>query len=153
MWQGTTMTLVTKRYPKLDPAQFAIWQDRFHFTIDVAASVDNHMLERYYTPALDGLAESWEGERVWCHPPYNDIAPWIAKAWSPPFKLVVMLLPANQTNSKWWQDLIEPHRDYDFDGLLTIEFLPGTIKLIDPRDPDNDVSPTYGSCLAIWGDS
>lgn len=30
----------------------------------------------------NGLDQDWTGERIWCNPPFSDIAPWIRKAWS-----------------------------------------------------------------------
>lgn len=95
-----------------------IWEtfhERFNFTVDAAADHHNAKLPRYFTRQTDGLAQSWTGERVWCNPPYSDIEPWIRKSWhaieDERAELVVMLLPANRTEQKWWQDLVEPRRD------------------------------------------
>lgn len=98
------------------PDVFRTIDARFHFTVDVAASIDNTKCARYYTLADDGLAQSWAGERVWCNPPYSDITPWVRKAWSEwsahnHATCIVMLLPANRTEQAWWQDLVEPYRD------------------------------------------
>lgn len=59
---------------------FAPWNDRFHFTIDVAAAAHNTKCARYYNIAENGLSRSWAGERVWCNPPYSNIEPWAVKA-------------------------------------------------------------------------
>jgi hypothetical protein len=65
------------------PDDFAAWNDRFRFTIDVAASPHNTKVpDRYFTETEDGLAQSWAGERVWCNPPYSDIGAWVRKAWA-----------------------------------------------------------------------
>lgn len=102
--------------PKVDdratpPELFDPLNERFRFTIDVAASAHNTKCERFYSIEDNGLEQSWAGERVWCNPPYSDIRPWVAKAWGSCAELVVMLVPANRTEQAWWQDLIEPFRD------------------------------------------
>ena len=35
--------------------------DQYHFTLDAAASDENHKCERYYTKADDGLSKKWGG--------------------------------------------------------------------------------------------
>lgn len=143
-------------------------QERFGFTIDVAATSLNARLERFYTEADDALSKSWSGERVWCNPPYSNIEPWVLKAWqewrsSTPAELIVMMLPANRTEQPWWQDWIEPHRG----GLeLEVEFLAGRIRFLKPEEESAPTQlaligpegakafpnsrPSFGSCLAIW---
>jgi phage N-6-adenine-methyltransferase len=133
-----------------DPALFAELHGRFHFTIDVAASHDNAKLDRHYTIAEDGLAQPWIGERVWCNPPYSNIAPWVIKAWAEPAELVVMLLPANRTEQRWWQEWVE--KDRDAGGLLRVEFLPGRPRFVAPGKPGigPNERPPFGCCLVIW---
>jgi hypothetical protein len=100
--------------------------------------------------ALDGLAQSWAGERVWCNPPYSSIEPWLEKAWGEDAELIVMLLPANRTEQGWWQRHVEPHRDRG--GRLRVEFLPGRMRFI-AHDDDAirpNARPPFGVCLLIW---
>lgn len=54
--------------------------EEFEFTLDVAASAENALTDRYYDLEVNGLAQSWGGERVWCNPPYSDLRPWVEKA-------------------------------------------------------------------------
>ena len=128
--------------------------ERFRFTVDVAAAAHNTKLPRYYDLDRNGLLQSWDGERVWCNPPYSNIRPWVEKAWVERAELVVMLLPANRTEQKWWQDLIEPHlraKQPDF----ACEFLPDLVRFIrkgQTRVEPND-RPPFGCCLLIWGDN
>lgn len=134
---------------------FAPLHERFRFTIDAAASPTNAKLERYWTIADDALVQSWAGERVWCNPPYSNIRPWVYKAWTEYLihaATVVMLLPANRTEQRWWQDLVEPRR---LTGVLRVEFLPGRMRFDRPGaaiGPKGD-RPPFGCCLLIWSAS
>jgi phage N-6-adenine-methyltransferase len=132
------------------PEVFDPLHERFGFTIDVAAAAHNAKLPRFYTAQDDGLAQSWEGERVWCNPPYSKIEPWVAKAWGSGAELVVMLLPANRTEQGWWQRQVEPGR---LDGRLRVEFLPGRLRFLKPgqKNIGPNERPPFGCCLLIWG--
>jgi phage N-6-adenine-methyltransferase len=134
------------------PELFAPLHLRFRFTLDVCALPHNAKCSRYFTPADDGLAQSWTGERVWCNPPYSSIEPWVAKAAEEDAELVVMLVPANRTEQGWWQRHVEPHRD-EGGGGLRVEFLPGRPRFIangaDRVGPNE--RPPFGCALLIWG--
>jgi len=50
----------------------------------------------------DGLTKPWEGQRVFCNPPYGPgIGDWLAKAREP--DLAVYLVPS-RTDTRWWHD-------------------------------------------------
>jgi phage N-6-adenine-methyltransferase len=124
--------------------------DEFRFTLDAAATEANTKCARF---CRDGLAESWQGYRVWCNPPYSDVGAWVRKAWgefhggSP---LIVMLVPANRTEQAWWQDGVEPHRE---NGTgLTVRFLRGRQRFDRPgwTKPAKGDRPPFGLCLLIW---
>jgi phage N-6-adenine-methyltransferase len=138
------------------PDDFAAWNDRFRFTIDVAASPHNTKVpDRYFTETEDGLAQSWFGERVWCNPPYSDIGAWVRKAWmeADTAELIVMLLPANRTEQGWWQDHVEPYRDRQRD--FRVEFLRGRLRFIQAgrTEVGPNERPPFGCCLLIWSAS
>lgn len=131
---------------------------KHRFTLDAAASVLNHKCKRYFTVEDDGLRQSWGGERVWCNPPYSGIGPWIAKSWSAlrseGAELVVMLIPANRTEQRWWQELVEPFRDRGpINGVsLRVEFLPGRMRFHRPGwlpGPKGN-RPPFGCCLLTF---
>lgn len=53
----------------------------FAFTLDPCATPENAKCARFFTKEIDGLAQSWRGETVFCNPPYGrDLAKWVAKA-------------------------------------------------------------------------
>lgn len=100
--------------------------------------------------------EARPAERVWCNPPYSDCGAWVRKAWDEwrsegrP-ELIVMLLPANRVEQKWWQEQVEPYRDRP-GSPLRVEFLPGRMRFIRPNwtpGPKGD-RPPFGCCLLIW---
>jgi hypothetical protein len=76
--------------------------------LDAAATDANTVTARY---CRDGLAEPWSG-RVWVNPPYSACEAWVRKAHEERHRCerIVMLLPANRTEQRWWQDLVEPYR-------------------------------------------
>lgn len=142
------------------PEVFDPINERFGFTIDVAALSHNTKCARYYTPDDDGLSQSWAHERVWCNPPYSSIEPWVEKAhgeWllgkRPRYDgpdLIVMLLPANRTEQGWWQRQVEPHRD---GPDMHVEFMAGRLRFIahDATEIKPNERPPFGCCLLIWG--
>jgi phage N-6-adenine-methyltransferase len=134
-----------------DPALFAAWDERFLFTVDVAAAAHNAKCERFYTLEDDGLAQSWDRERVWCNPPYSNIRPWVQKAYDEiSAELIVQLLPANRTEQSWWQEIVEPIRDRS--RRLTVHFLPGRPRFVQKPGltAAKGARPPFGCCLLIW---
>ena len=120
----------------------------FGFTLDAAASDANHKTPRYYTAEQDGLAQSWEGERVFCNPPYSrkskgnpGQAAWIKKAYEEAQKgtLVVLLLPA-RTDTEAFHEYILPHAQ--------IRFLRGRLHFEENGRP-RDAAP-FPSMLVIY---
>jgi hypothetical protein len=108
----------------------------------------------------DGLVQPWTGERVWCNPPYSDLLSWTRKAhFSPQAELIVMLVPANRCEQKWWQSYVEPYRDgqgaFGEHADLHVEFLPGRLRFIkhghDKVEPNQ--RPPFGCALLIWGEA
>lgn len=124
------------------------------FTLDVAAASHNAKCSRFYTIREDGLRQSWANERVWCNPPYSNIAPWVQKAWEEHTVAdgIAMLLPANRTEQAWWQRYVEPHRDRE-GSQLSVTFLPGRIRFIKAgaTDVGPNERPPFGCCLLTWG--
>lgn len=53
----------------------------FCFDLDVCATNENAKCSSFFTKTDDGLSKSWDGQRVWCNPPYGrEIGKWVKKA-------------------------------------------------------------------------
>ncbi|RSX49756.1 DNA N-6-adenine-methyltransferase [Bifidobacterium castoris] len=95
----------------------------FHFTLDAASNDRNTKCVKHYTREDSAFNHSWEGETVFCNPPYGrHTIDWIRKCSqeaSRPDTLVVLLVPA-RTDTKWFQQYILNRAE--------IRFLPGRLK-------------------------
>jgi len=120
------------------------------FTLDVAASAANAVAPVFYDSTSDGLTQRWAGA-VWCNPPYSDCRAWVHKAWVEHrcCERIAMLLPANRTEQRWWQELVEPYRR---DGDLEVHFLAGRRRFDRPGwvKPAKGDRPPFGLCLLVW---
>ncbi len=129
---------------------FAKYDAMHDFTIDVAANANNAKCPRYYTREDNGLIASWKDERVWCNPPYSNIAEWVAKASHEHDADIVMLLPANRTEQRWWHMFVEPYRDRG--KRLRVEFLERRLNFGVPGNEEGKFysSPPFGLVVLTW---
>lgn len=75
----------------------------FNFTVDVCANNTNFKCKNYYSPAINGLIQQWQGS-CWCNPPYGrEITNWVKKAYES--KCTVCLLPV-RSDTKWWHQYV-----------------------------------------------
>lgn len=123
------------------------------YDLDVAACEEAHCASVWFGQnsgaAQNGLAQAWFGN-VWCNPPFSQCAQWIAKAWAEQHnaKSISMLLPANRTESKWWQGMIEPAR---LKGDIEVYFLPGRAAFAHPGSGGVvKKGSTFGLVLIVW---
>lgn len=101
-------------------ALFDELNDEFHFTLDPCATPENAKCARFFTREEDGLAHSWDNERVFCNPPYGTVMPkWVRKAFEAKGGAVVLLIPA-RTDTKYFHEYIY--------GKSEIRFVRGRIK-------------------------
>lgn len=87
----------SKRHDWETPQAFFDELDReFHFTLDPCCTPETAKCSKYYTPAENGLLQDWNGETVFCNPPYGrELPKWIEKcAKESKHAKVVMLIPA-----------------------------------------------------------
>jgi site-specific DNA-methyltransferase (adenine-specific) len=126
------------------PEVFDPLHAEFAFTLDPCARPETAKVPRYYTEADDGLARSWQGERVFMNPPYGrEIATWTAKAAAEAAgsALVVGLVPAS-TDLEWW------HRDV----LATeaeLRFIRGRVRFLD-LDGRRWANAMMPSVVVVW---
>jgi hypothetical protein len=94
---------------------FKPWHEEFRFTLDPCATQESAKVPRFFHKGQNGLAQSWEGERVFLNPPYSQLDAWTAKAVDEVIfngcALVVGLYPANRSEQDFWQVHVEPWRD------------------------------------------
>lgn len=120
----------------------------FHFTLDPCATSSNAKCLRFFTPVDDGLAHSWDNDRVFCNPPYGrQISKWVKKA-SESRGLVVMLIPA-RTDTSYFHDYIYNNKRAE------IRFLRGRLKFrnrVIAEDADRDaLSPApFPSMVVVF---
>ncbi len=124
---------------------------RFAFTLDACATAESAKATRFYALEDDGLSRSWEGERVWCNPPYSpgNLARWVEKcAAEGRGALVVALVPA-WTDRRWWHEFVEPDRQ---GGLCSVEFIRGRVRFGWPGNPSGRGGDTcsFPSVVLIW---
>jgi len=71
--------------------------NEFHFTLDPCATKKTAKCKKYYTKKDNGLSKDWNGETVFCNPPYGTaIKYWVEKCFDEVNSntTVVMLIPA-----------------------------------------------------------
>ena len=94
------------------------------------------MLDPSHPSRFNGLTESWAGQRVYCNPPYKDIAPWLAKAREA--ALAVYLLPA-RTGTEWWHTYAMTANE--------IRFMRGRL-----RFEGSPINAPFDSCVLVYND-
>jgi phage N-6-adenine-methyltransferase len=102
------------------PRLFRNLNDEFNFTVDAAASPDNALLPKHWSNAF---SEQWEGERVFCNPPFSLVPAFLQNAHRP--DLAVFLIP-ERTHTLWWLEhvLMNPHCHEIRHLLRTVRFIP-----------------------------
>lgn len=77
----------------------------FDFTLDPCCMEETAKCKKYFTPAQNGLSQSWRDERVFMNPPYGrELGKWIEKAYVESRDngaLVVCFVPA-RVDTEWW---------------------------------------------------
>lgn len=103
----------------------------FCFTLDPCANEFNAKCQKFYTEEDNGLEKSWEGEIVFCNPPYGkEIKDWVRKAYiegCKPNTTVVLLIPA-RTDTIWFHE-------YIYHEAKEIRFIKGRLKFGNSKNP------------------
>ena len=114
----------------------------FNFTLDPASTHDNAKCLKHFTEAENGLMQSWNGERVFCNPPYGrEIGDWVKKAYEETLKepyntICVLLIPA-RTDTQYWHDYVMKAHE--------IRFIKGRLKFGDSTN-----SAPFPSAVVIF---
>lgn len=104
------------------PWFFAALHNEFHFDVDVAASMENRKVQKFFSEHQDAFRLQWRGN-CWLNPPYGrGIDRWMAKALKSAVEgaTVVCLVPA-RTDTNWW---------FDYAKLGEVRFLKGRLKFV-----------------------
>lgn len=74
--------------------------EEFHFTLDPCATAENAKCAKFFTKEDNGLEQSWDGEVVFCNPPYGrGLKNWVKKAAIAGGETAVLLIPARPDTS------------------------------------------------------
>ena len=87
-----------------EPEVWAFLDDKFHFTLDAAASEQNHRCADYLSRERDAFKTPWYG-RVFCNPSWGSgLNKWVERALEQRVntELIVLLLPY-RVHSKWFK--------------------------------------------------
>ena len=87
---------------------YEMLNDRFGFNLDPCATDANHKCEKYFTEAINGLEQDWQGRTVFVNPPYSQNKAWLKKCYEESRKddtIVVVLIPS-RTDTRYWHDYV-----------------------------------------------
>lgn len=105
----------------------------YHFTLDPCSTHENAKCPKHYTIEENGLKQSWQGEIVFCNPPYGrEIGKWVKKAYDEAMKgtKIVMLIPA-RVDTKWFHQYLYKQEE----NGIRVEFIKGRLKFINRTLP------------------
>ncbi len=107
------------------------------FTVDACASPDNALLPRHWT---DCEAARWEGERVFCNPPFRLAQKIVSKAAGA--DVACLLLPVTCLTTRYLADappsfILAPRRKVQFDPP--------------PGEAIKHHNPMLGTLILLWG--
>lgn len=116
---------------------------KFKFTVDMAASDSNHLCEKYYTKENSALDADFDGEVVFCNPPYSRgmKEQFLKKAEDECFNnrsIFVFVLPALPSEG-WFPTMCSE-----------IIFIEGRIGFINPATGKEVGSPPSGTCVIVF---
>lgn len=113
----------------------------YHFTLDPCSTDENAKCAKHYTRENNGLLQSWEGETVFCNPPYGrQISQWVEKCSNESKHAKIVLLIPARTDTAYFHDYIYNHAQ--------IEFLRGRLKFEINGKSLN--SAPFPSMLVYW---
>lgn len=107
----------------------------FGFTLDPCCEIETAKCPKFYTKDDDGLSKSWDGEIVFCNPPYGrEQIKWIKKAHEESRKCIVVLLIPSRTDTKVFHEILLHNHE--------IRFVKGRLKFSYKCDGDSAPFPS-----------
>lgn len=92
------------------PNVFKNLNDEFNFTLDPCCELRTAKCSKFFTLEDDGLSKDWQGETVFCNPPYSNgnIDMWMEKCYRESLKpnTMVIALVAVSTSAKWFHEWV-----------------------------------------------
>lgn len=123
---------------------FDVLNKEFNFTLDPCSTHENAKCSKHYTINENGLNQDWNGETVFCNPPYgSEIKNWVKKCYEEHIKnniTVVMLIPA-RTDTTYFHDYIYKKSE--------IRFIKGRVKFVDENRNGNKPAP-FPSMIVVY---
>ena len=93
----------TMEYLRVPKDIWETYSKKYNFTIDICASDENHVVDRYYTKENSALNHNWDNEIAWVHPLFDSkIGKFVEKA-SKHNGTFVFLLPAS-THTRYFHN-------------------------------------------------
>ncbi len=131
---------------------FEVVNREFNFDLDAAATADDTMCERFISPEQDALITPWDGQAVWCNPPYGTgsdgkaglLESFLARGCQQSqeqHNTIVMLIPA-YTDPKYWSKYVMQAHE--------VRFLKGRLKFVNNGNMGANMSARFPSVLVIF---
>ncbi|HBC89561.1 MAG TPA: adenine methyltransferase [Lentisphaeria bacterium] len=99
------------------PDLFKKLDAKYHFNLDPCCTHETALCKDHFTPAEDGLQQSWAFKCVFCNPPYSwEGGLWVAKAYFEAKEngaLVICLLPV-RTDTRWFHEFVLKAEETEF---------------------------------------
>jgi site-specific DNA-methyltransferase (adenine-specific) len=94
---------------------FNLLDQEFHFTVDIAATIDNKRTHAFYDDFLSDMHFLLWTDIAFCNPPYSKIAAFMKKAYEQSQKgaVVVCLIPC-RTDTSYWHDYVMKAQEIRF---------------------------------------
>jgi site-specific DNA-methyltransferase (adenine-specific) len=124
----------------------------FRFTLDGAADETNHLCTRWLGPGglhEDALNVCWQGETVFCNPPYSMVKEFVKQASNQAGFMgakTVMLVPS-RTDTKWFHQYVYNVITNSVCPGVELRFIKGRLKF---GGGDTNNSAPFPSMLIIW---
>ncbi|MDB1122243.1 phage N-6-adenine-methyltransferase [Vibrio algarum] len=122
-------------------AVFEQLNEEFGFTLDAAAEPETALCEQFFTAEDDALKQDWQGQTVYCNPPYSKLRDFATKAKEEALKgaTVVMLIPARTDTQAFHESLSDGE----------VRFIKGRLKF-QQNGQEQDAAP-FPSMVCVMG--